>query len=213
MLVGAEQLVPHQAGLAACLESGSGSECDWPRRGVSRDAFPSERVLRDRGVPSVMGPGCSAGPEPAAGPPLCRWARGDPFLGDDLDDQFVGAVGRVLQAHVLGQQAAVLDPLAEQEVARAGVLDRAVAALQLGRSLMAVASSPSLSEYWTRFQEVTGSGSMTARTGWTSRRRGARPRGSPERWEATVKIAVRSPEYGDRHPAWKRILSSLTCCD
>ncbi|MET7889588.1 hypothetical protein ABZT11_43650, partial [Streptomyces avermitilis] len=30
---------------------------------------------------------------------------------------------------------------------------------------------------------------------------------------ATVKIPVRSPEHGDRHPAWKRILSSLTCCD
>lgn len=30
---------------------------------------------------------------------------------------------------------------------------------------------------------------------------------------ATVKIAVRSPEHGDRHPAWKRILSSLTSCD
>jgi hypothetical protein len=29
----------------------------------------------------------------------------------------------------------------------------------------------------------------------------------------TVKIAVRSPEHGDRYPAWKRILSSLTCCD
>lgn len=30
---------------------------------------------------------------------------------------------------------------------------------------------------------------------------------------ATVKIAVRSPEHSDTHPAWKRILSSLTCCD
>lgn len=30
---------------------------------------------------------------------------------------------------------------------------------------------------------------------------------------ATVKNAVRSPEHGDRHPAWKRILSSPTCCD
>lgn len=30
---------------------------------------------------------------------------------------------------------------------------------------------------------------------------------------ATVKTAVRSSDQGDRHPAWKRILSSLTCCD
>lgn len=91
------------------------------------------------------------------------------------------------------------------------------------------------------------SGSTTARTGWTSLRRGARPHGEAGaptgtmpgvpptpacsqqcasftravgdedvrhgQPAVTAKIAVRSPEHGDRHPAWKRILSSLTCCD